>query len=66
MTLIERQRSVFVLDKVRTQSEHRRQMKETAVMWFKDAAAGVSLVAFVAASYLLVPLAQSLLTVLQP
>jgi len=28
-------------------------------MWFKDAAAGVSLVAFVAASYLLVPMAQA-------
>jgi hypothetical protein len=30
------------------------------IMWFKDAAAGVSLVVFVASSYLLVPLAQAL------
>ena len=29
-------------------------------MWFKDAAAGLSLVVFVASSYLLVPVAQSL------
>ncbi len=29
-------------------------------MWFKDAAAGVSLVVFVASTYLFVPLAQSL------
>jgi hypothetical protein len=32
-----------------------------AIMWFKDAAAGVSLVVFVASSYLLVPVAQALL-----
>ncbi len=31
-------------------------------MWFKDAAAGVSLVVFVASAYLLVPVAQALLT----
>ncbi len=31
-------------------------------MWIKDAAAGVSLIAFVASSYLLVPLAQTLLS----
>ena len=30
-------------------------------MWFKDAAAGVSLVVVVASSYLLVPVAQALL-----
>lgn len=32
-----------------------------AIMWFKDAAAGVSLVVFVASSYLLLPMAQALL-----
>jgi hypothetical protein len=32
-----------------------------AIMWFKDAAAGVSLVVFLASSYLLVPIAQSLM-----
>ncbi len=31
-------------------------------MWLKDAAAGVSLVVFVASSYLLVPLAQALVS----
>ncbi len=30
-------------------------------MWFKDAAAGLSLVVFVASAYLLVPVAQTLL-----
>jgi hypothetical protein len=30
-----------------------------AIMWFKDAAAGVSLVVFMASSYLLVPIAQA-------
>ena len=33
-------------------------------MWFKDAAAGLSLVVFVAASYLLVPVAQAFLSAL--
>ncbi len=31
-------------------------------MWFKDAAAGVSLVVFVASTYLFVPLAQNFLS----
>jgi hypothetical protein len=35
-----------------------------AIMWFKDAAAGVSLVVFLASSYLLVPIAQSFLSAL--
>ncbi len=30
-------------------------------MWFKDAAAGVSLVVFMASAYLIVPVAQSFL-----
>jgi hypothetical protein len=32
-----------------------------AIMWIKDAAAGVSLVVIVASSYLLVPVAQALM-----
>jgi hypothetical protein len=56
-------RSPFVLDKTRTKREHLTQeQREMAVMWIKDAAAGVSLVVFVASSYLLVPLAQTLLS----
>jgi hypothetical protein len=51
-------RSPFVLDRARTQEEHTASEKEMAIMWFKDAAAGVSLVVFVASSFLLVPLAQ--------
>jgi hypothetical protein len=35
-----------------------------AIMWFKDAAAGVSLVVFVASSFLLMPLAQGFLSAL--
>ena len=31
-------------------------------MWIKDAAAGVSLIVFVASTYLLVPVAQSLVS----
>jgi hypothetical protein len=31
-------------------------------MWFKDAAAGVSLVVFVASTYLLAPVAQTILS----
>jgi hypothetical protein len=57
------ERSRFVLDLSRTQREHiSREQRERLIMWFKDAAAGVSLVAFVASSYLLVPLAQALLS----
>jgi len=33
-------------------------------MWFKDAAAGLSLVVFVASSFLFVPMAQALLATL--
>ena len=33
-------------------------------MWLKDAAAGISLVVFVASSYLLVPLAQTIMSAL--
>ena len=55
-------RSCFVLDKARTQREHDRLKRERAIMWIKDAAAGVSLVVFVASSYLLVPVAQALLS----
>jgi hypothetical protein len=33
-----------------------------AVMWFKDAAAGISLVVFVASTYLLVPIAHTLVS----
>jgi hypothetical protein len=55
-------RSRFVLDKTRTQREHiSQEQREKMIMWFKDAAAGVSLVVFVASSYLLVPLAQALI-----
>jgi hypothetical protein len=54
-------RSLFVLDKTRTQREHVRLKREMAIMWIKDAAAGVSLVVIVASSYLLVPVAQALL-----
>jgi len=35
-----------------------------AIMWLKDAAAGVSLVVFLASSYLLVPVAQAALSAL--
>ena len=55
-------RTPFVLDFDRTQREHARLKREMAIMWFKDAAAGVSLVVFVASSYLLVPVAQALLS----
>ena len=55
-------RTPFVLDFERTQREHARLKREMAIMWFKDAAAGVSLVVFVASSYLLVPVAQALLS----
>ena len=47
---------------MRTQREHTSLDREMAIMWFKDAAAGVSLVVFVASSYLLVPIAQTLLS----
>jgi hypothetical protein len=33
-------------------------------MWFKDAAAGVSLVVFVASAYLILPVAQTILSAL--
>jgi hypothetical protein len=39
-------------------------IKEEAVMWMKDAAAGVSLVVFMASAYLMVPVAQALLSAL--
>ncbi|MEI9993312.1 MAG: hypothetical protein WDM91_01860 [Rhizomicrobium sp.] len=54
-------RSRFVLDIAGTQGEHHASMREMAIMWFKDAAAGLSLVVFVASAYLLVPVAQTLL-----
>jgi hypothetical protein len=54
-------RSPFVLDKTRTQREHDALKREMAIMWIKDAAAGVSLVVFVASAYLLAPIAQTLM-----
>jgi hypothetical protein len=57
-------RSPFVLDVAGTKNEHSLRQREIAIMWFKDAAAGVSLVVFVASSYLLLPIAQSLLSAL--
>ena len=63
MAMTYHDRSCFVLDKARTQREHiSRDQKEILIMWFKDAAAGVSLVVFVASSYLLVPMAQALIS----
>ena len=52
----------FVLDIPRTEREHVRPASVEAVMWFKDAAAGLSLVVFVASSYLLVPVTQAFLS----
>ena len=57
-------RTPFVLDRTGTQEEHLRLKREMTIMWLKDAAAGVSLVVFVASSYLLVPVAQALLSAL--
>jgi hypothetical protein len=57
-------RSPFVLDRTRTQREHALQQREMMIMWFKDAAAGVSLVVFLASSYLLVPVAQAIVSAL--
>ena len=62
MAMTHETRSRFVLDNARTEREHISQEQwETMIMWFKDAAAGVSLVVFVASSYLLVPMAQAFL-----
>jgi hypothetical protein len=55
-------RTPFVLDFYGTEREHGALKREMAIMWFKDAAAGVSLVVFVASSYLLVPVAQAFLS----
>jgi hypothetical protein len=39
-------------------------LSEETVMWMKDAAAGVSLVVFMASAYLVVPVAQAILAAL--
>jgi hypothetical protein len=63
MTAADHVRSLFVLDKTRTQRERiSQEQREMLIMWLKDAAAGVSLVVFMASSYLLVPLAQALVS----
>jgi len=55
------QRSRFVLDKMRTQREHTSWKREFVIMWLKDAAAGASLVLFIASSFALASAMQVLI-----
>jgi hypothetical protein len=61
MTLHICERSPFVLDWKRTQREHVLRQREERNMWLKDAGAAVGFLVFVAASYLLVPVAQTMI-----
>ena len=46
----------------RTELEQIPTQREMTIMWLKDAAAGLSLVVFLASAYLIVPAAQMLLS----
>jgi hypothetical protein len=54
-------RSRFVLDTTRTQVEHDSWKREIVIMWLKDAAAGASLVLFIASSFALASAVQAII-----
>ena len=54
-------RSRFVLDSERTQVERISWKREIVIMWLKDAAAGASLVLFIASSFALASAVQALI-----
>jgi hypothetical protein len=53
--------SRFVLDSLRTQVEHNLWKREIVIMWLKDAAAGASLVLFIASSFALASAMQAII-----